>query len=226
VLAAFFAAETGREFRKKGDVMKGVLAIVVACCLGLVGCAQTVEEPVEVEEVAVVEWERVLPGLMNDTQKAQQELILTATNALASEMMAELMASLDESGAAGGIGACRDKAPTVAANVSETYGVGIGRTSNLLRNAANVAPAWAETYVADMVEDPTWVGGPDGELGALLPIRLKAECQMCHGPVETIDQEVMAAILEAYPDDQAVGYSDGDLRGWFWVEAPPGEPNV
>ena len=175
------------------------------------------------EDVTVVEWERVLPGLMTETQKAQQELILTATNALASEMMAELMAALDESGPAGGIVACREKAPTVAAHVSETYGVGIGRTANLLRNPVNVAPEWAAPYVEAMVEDPTWVGGPAGELGALLPIRLKAECQMCHGPAETIDQEVMAAILEVYPDDQAVGFSEGDLRGWFWVEAPPGE---
>jgi hypothetical protein len=203
--------------------MKVVFAIVVVCCLGFFGCAQQAEEPVVVEEVIVPEWERVLPGLMTDTQKAQQELILTATNALASEMMGELMAALDESGPAGGIGVCRDKAPAVAARVTETYGVGIGRTSNRLRNAANVAPAWAETYVADMVEDPTWVGGPEGELGALLPIRLKAECQMCHGPAEAIDKEVMAAILEAYPDDHAVGFSEGDLRGWFWVEAPPGE---
>ncbi len=85
------------------------------------------------------------------------------------------------------------------------------------------APGWASPYVDAMVEDPTWVGGPEGELGALLPIRLKAECQMCHGPAETIDEGVMTAILEAYPDDQAVGYSEGDLRGWFWVEAPPGE---
>ncbi len=203
--------------------MKVVFAIVVVCCLGFVGCAQQAEEPVVVEEVIAPEWERVLPGLMTDTQKAQQELILTATNALASEMMGELMAALDESGPAGGIGVCRDKAPAVAANVTEIYGVEIGRTSAMLRNASNVAPGWASPYVDAMVEDPTWVGGPEGELGALLPIRLKAECQMCHGPAETIDEGVMTAILEAYPDDQAVGYSEGDLRGWFWVEAPPGE---
>jgi len=179
-----------------------------------------------VEETASAEWERVLPGLMTETQKAQQELILTATNALASEMMGELMASLDEDGPAGGIAACREKAPLVAAHVSDAYGVAIGRTSSRLRNPDNVPPPWAEPYVAEVVEDPTWVGGPNGELGALLPIRLKAECQMCHGPVETIDSEVMAAIHEVYPNDEAVGFSEGDLRGWFWVEAAPGDPEV
>jgi hypothetical protein len=114
----------------------------------------------------------------------------------------------------------------VAVHINETYGVKIGRTSNKLRNPANVAPEWANPYIADLAGDPTYLVGPNGELGALLPIKLKAECQMCHGPVEGIDEGVMAAISEAYPDDQAVGFVEGDLRGWFWVEAPPGEPEV
>ena len=105
----------------------------------------------------------------------------------------------------------------------ETYGVKVGRTSHKLRNADNVGPEWAAAYVNDLVEDPTYLVGPNGELGALLPIKLKAECGMCHGPAEEIDESIMAAITEAYPDDQAVGFVEGDLRGWFWVEAPPGE---
>jgi hypothetical protein len=190
------------------------------------GCAKPAEEPVEVEEVMVVEWEKVLPGLMTDTQKAQQELVATAVNALASEMMGELTAALDSGDAGAAIAVCKEKAPGVAANVNETYGVKIGRTSHKLRNAANVAPAWADPFVAELAEDPTYVAGPNGELGALLPIKLRAECQMCHGPVEEIDESIMAAITEVYPDDQGVGFLEGDLRGWFWVEAPPGEAEV
>jgi len=204
--------------------VKQVFAVVGVCLVGFVGCAKRTEQPVVVEEVAAPSWERVLPGLMTDTQKAQQELILTATNELASETMGELTAALDEGGPASGIRACREKAPMVAAHVAEMYGIEIGRTSHLLRNPANVPPAWAASYVAEMVDEPTWVGGPDGELGALLPIRLKAECTMCHGPADAIDPDVMAAIHEIYPDDQAVGFTEGDLRGWFWVLAPPGEP--
>ncbi len=71
-----------------------------------------------------------------------------------------------------------------------------------------------------------YVAGPAGELGALLPIRLKAECQVCHGPAEMIDEEILASIAESYPEDQAVGFAEGDLRGWFWVQTPPGEAEV
>ena len=198
---------------------------VAVMVLGMMmwGCAKPAPEPGEVEEVTAATWEKVLPGLMTDTQKAQQELVATAVNALASEMMGELTAALDSGDVSAAISVCKEKAPHVAAQVSDVYGVQIGRTSNRLRNPANVAPEWAQVYITEMVEDPTYVAGPDGELGALLPIRLRAECQMCHGPAEQIDDGVMAAISEAYPDDQAVGFVEGDLRGWFWVEAPPGE---
>ena len=206
--------------------MKHLVVACVVVCLALVGCARPAEEPVVVEETTVVEWEKVLPGLMTETQKAQQELILTATNALAAELMGELTAALDAGDPSAAIAVCRGKAPTVAAHVTEIYGVEIGRTSYRLRNPANEAPSWAEAYVADLVEDPTYVAGPEGELGALLPIRLRAECQMCHGSAEEIDEEVMAALAENYPDDQAMGFVEGDLRGWFWVEAPPGEPET
>jgi hypothetical protein len=206
--------------------MKHLVVACVAVCLALVGCARPAEEPVVVEETTVVEWEKVLPGLMTETQKAQQELILTATNALAAELMGELTAALDAGDASAAIAVCREKAPTVAAHVTELYGLEIGRTSHRLRDPANVAPSWADAYVADLVEDPTYVVGPNGELGALLPIKLRAECQMCHGSADEIDEEIMAALAEHYPDDQALDFAEGDLRGWFWVEAMPGEPDA
>lgn len=203
--------------------MNRLAVLIVASGLMVSGCAKPAEEPVAVEEAPTVTWEKVLPGLMTDTQKAQQELVATAVNALASELMGELTAALDSGDADEAIAVCKEKAPTVAAHIDDAYGVKIGRTSFKLRNAANVAPEWAQPFVAEMVSDPTYVAGPNGELGALLPIKLKAECQMCHGPAEQIDEGIMASIAEAYPDDQAVGFVEGDLRGWFWVEAPPGE---
>ncbi len=207
-------------------MMKRLTVLLVVFGFMVLGCAKPAEESVEVEDVAVVEWEKVLAGSMTDTQKAQQELVATAVNALASEMMGELTAALDSGDAGAAIAVCKEKAPGVAAHIHETYGVKIGRTSHKLRNAANVAPEWADPYVADLTDDPTYVAGPNGELGALLPIKLRAECQMCHGPVDGIDEGIMAAISEAYPDDQALGFIEGDLRGWFWAEAPPGEPDV
>ncbi len=205
--------------------MKPPVVICAALCIVVVCCSRPA--PVETEIAAdVTAWHRVDPLDMTDTQKAQQELVLSATNALAAEMMGELTAALDSGGPDAAIAVCRTTAPTVAAHVSEQYGLRIGRTSQKLRNPANTAPDWATPYIAELAEEPTFLAGPDGELGALLPIRLKSECQMCHGPVEAIDEDVLNSIAESYPEDQAVGFAEGDLRGWFWVETPPGEAEL
>ena len=199
--------------------------LVIACLassLVIIGCSREPETPPKVQ-ASLSEWQMIAPPDMNETQQAQQELILSATNALASEMMGELTAALDSGSAEQAIGVCKTIAPSVAARISEQCGLEIGRTSHRLRNPANLPPEWAEDFVRDVVMEPTYVVGPGGELGALLPIRLKAECQMCHGPVEMIDDDVMAAVTAAYPSDQAVGFAEGDLRGWFWIETPPGE---
>ncbi len=81
-------------------------------------------------------------------------------------------------------------------------------------------PEWAVELVNNQVADPTWLVGPDGRVAGLLPIQTKAECGMCHGPREEIAEEVSAKLDEFYPDDDATGFAEGDLRGWIWVEAP------
>jgi len=207
--------------------MRQLIVAVAVCGLVLTGCSREPEPVPEAEQAqAEAQWEAVAVIDMNETQKAQHELMLAATNALVSETLGELEAALGSGGGAGGIEVCRDKAPAIAAHVSDQFGLSIGRTSHRLRNPNNSPPEWAKPYVADMTDEPVFLAGPNGELGALLPIRLKAECQMCHGPAETIDDEILTAIAAVYPDDQAVGFAEGDLRGWFWVEAPPGETEV
>ncbi len=208
-------------------MIRGLIALVV-CCLAL-SCAESSDPPAEIAgegsggtPAAADEWLETSVETMTDTQHAQQELVAAATNAMFSELMGELTAALDEGGPNAAIDVCKDKAPMVASNVSGQYGVDIGRTSHKLRNSANAAPAWATEFVENQVENPVYLVGPDGELGVLLPIKMKAECQMCHGPAEMIDDSVMAAISESYPEDHATGFVEGDLRGWMWVQAPPG----
>ncbi len=210
---------------ERGPRMYRLIVAILTVSLVLAGCARAPQAPAEVQEVASVEaWQPIAPQDMNATQKAQQELVLSATNALASEMMGELTAALDSGSPDQAIGVCKTIAPAVAAQISEQFSLEIGRTSHKLRNPDNFPPEWAEAFVREVAEQPIYVVGPNGELGALLPIRLKAECQMCHGPVETIDDEILTAVKASYPSDQAVGFAEGDLRGWFWIETRPGEP--
>ena len=43
---------------------------------------------------------------------------------------------------------------------------------------------------------------------------------MCHG--KAIAEEVAQQIAELYPEDRAVGFRPGELRGVFWVEYQAG----
>jgi hypothetical protein len=43
-------------------------------------------------------------------------------------------------------------------------------------------------------------------------------CLKCHGGADDIDEATKAALAEKYPDDQATGYGDSQLRGMFVVE--------
>ena len=45
------------------------------------------------------------------------------------------------------------------------------------------------------------------------PIKIGAACLKCHGTEDKISAEIKELIAKRYPDDKAVGYKNGDLRG-------------
>jgi hypothetical protein len=47
----------------------------------------------------------------------------------------------------------------------------------------------------------------------LRPVMVGTPCLTCHGRPAEIDPGVRAVLAEKYPDDRAVGYRPGDLRG-------------
>lgn len=196
-----------------------VLLILTMACSGQ---PEVEQEPAEVAEEVGNGWTMVNVDELSDVQAEQQQRGLEAVQTMAGSLMGELTAALDEDGPDSAVEVCSMRAPEIAATISNEYGVVLGRTSHRLRNQSNQPPEWAVDLVRDQVAGPTWMVGPDGRVAGLLPIRTKAECGMCHGPREELSDEVVAKLDDYYPDDTAVGFVEGDLRGWFWVEAPAG----
>ena len=192
-----------------------LVAVVVWGCGG--------SEPVvelEIEAVSGSTWRTVAEADLTPEQHAQLERALAAKDEMAKTLMGELKAELETGGPSGAVVVCRDMAPMISEHVADNHGLAIGRTSHRLRNTGNLAPAWAEPAVNEIVDTAWYVEGPAGELGAILPIKLAAPCLACHGPADVLDEDVRSALAESYPDDQATGFAEGDLRGWFWVEVP------
>jgi len=197
--------------------MKNLPALMALSALVLLvapGCRQPAQD-------AGTAWTIVAEGDMTAEQTAQREKVLAARDAMFTSLKGRLMEVVGSEGPAAAISVCSKEAPQIAEQVSEEYGLKIGRTSFRLRNPGNAPPTWAKQLVADRVGEPTFLT-QEGKLAALLPIRIQAQCLMCHGPEDTIPPPVKEALAEHYPKDQATGFQNGDLRGWFCVEVPAG----
>jgi len=205
--------------------MRTTATLVTVVLAASLGCSKSPDQTI-VEQAPRVEWRQIASEAMSPAQKAQEDLALAAVNSMMAELMSELTAALENGGPAGGISVCREEAPVVAHRISDSYGVGIGRTSFALRNPSNRPPEWAEPIVEHRIDQPVFLECPDGRLGVMLPIRLRSECGMCHGPADEIAADVRDAITRYYPEDRATGFATGDLRGWFWVEVPPEPPKL
>ena len=146
-----------------------------------------------------------------------------AADFLRERLYGRLNEALQENGPANAVDVCRTEAPRLSKEAGDAHHVEIGRTSHKVRNPANAPRAWAASYVKA-------AGGKKGadvkpvvmdlgdRIGLLRPIAATPACTRCHGPIEGIDAAVRGSIAAGYPQDQATGFTPGDLRGFIWVE--------
>ena len=112
--------------------------------------------------------------------------------------------------------------------VAEVRGARVGRTSARLRNPENGPPTWAREYIAATdgrkASEVTAVAFDLGDrVGLLRPIELRRRCLACHSARDELATETRRWLERAYPKDRALGYALGDLRGFWWAEAPKNE---
>ncbi len=143
----------------------------------------------------------------------------------------ELKAAMKEGGASNAIQVCKNKAPAIAADVSEKNGWRVARTALKLRNPHNEPDAWElkvmqefekrkaageEVKTLEYAEIVTTAGHKQFRYMKAIPT--DKVCLQCHG-VE-IAPEVAVTLKNLYPQDQATGFEEGDIRGAFTVTQP------
>ena len=166
-------------------------------------------------------WEVVEESALSAAESVQLEAAIAARDELAKSLMLRLLEGMQSGGARAAIDVCKVAAPEVAADINATKPLTIGRTSHRLRNPKNHAPAWAAPFVKEMRSEQVLLRhGGNGAFAALFPIKLQGQCLQCHGPTEQIAPEVRASLKAAYPKDEATGFREGELRGWFHVTVP------
>lgn len=159
-----------------------------------------------------------------------------AADALGRDLVTMLQGELRRGGPTAAVAVCADSAQRVTARHA-TDGVVVRRVGTRLRNPAN-APDSLETRLLEYLGQQKLAGtmpsevlevhrsGADGEweLRYLRPIVMAPFCTTCHGDAGQIPADVRQLIADRYPDDSAVGYAEGDLRGAITVRVRLSEP--
>ena len=143
----------------------------------------------------------------------------------------ELKAAMKEGGPTNAIQVCKNKAPAIAAEMSEKHGWRVARTSLKLRNPHNAPDAWENNVLQEFEKRKT--AGEEVktlEYAEIVKIDGKKQfrymkaiptgevCLQCHG--SDIKPDVAATLNNFYPKDQATGFKQGDIRGAFTVTQP------
>ncbi|MBT9554567.1 MAG: DUF3365 domain-containing protein [Myxococcales bacterium] len=138
--------------------------------------------------------------------------------ALKATLGARLKVAITAGGPVSAIAVCQEEAASLARTIEKESHVSVGRTSQRLRNPSNSPPWWAEQTVLSATPSDGLVFDLGASVGVLRPIRLEAVCTTCHG--KELDPALAAELARRYPADQATGFAEGDLRGYFWADVP------
>lgn len=150
------------------------------------------------------------------------EAARVASNRLRMELQKELQTALQEGGPVAAIDVCRLRAGEIAAEVSASTALDVQRVSTRSRNPLNHADGVESQVIAQFERRPAFADTAfvrDGAPVYMRAIRIESPaCLACHGPVESLVPELRTELQSAYPDDQATGFAQGDLRGAFVVK--------
>ncbi len=151
-----------------------------------------------------------------------------AADATMQALLKELSTAMAQGGPLSAIPVCKARALTILSEVQkETGALKIKRTSWKIRNPLD-RPDTSETRLLKTLQErlmrtpdlrETW-----DTLGSRLRyvrvLRIQERCLACHGPTEQMDPRVVSMLQTLYPEDEAVGYQPGDVRGILIVEVP------
>jgi hypothetical protein len=143
-----------------------------------------------------------------------------------------LMAALNEKGVAYAANFCKLQADPLVDSLQKSSNVQIRRATLKPRNPQNMADSLEESILMAYMEQlkagqselkPKLIQTAEGDVHFYAPIKIPADmCLKCHGTIgQTIQTEDYNTIKELYPEDKAVGYKTGDLRGLWKIGFSP-----
>lgn len=151
-----------------------------------------------------------------------------ACDQLQKELGAALGEALGKGGPVAAIEVCQIRAPQIALKVGAESTLKVGRTALGLRNAANAPDAWERGVLEGFRQSIASGTAPEGMTAAVVEpssgghrlrymraIATQPVCLTCHG--DELLPELREELARRYPEDRAIGFKAGELRGAFTV---------
>jgi len=126
---------------------------------------------------------------------------------------------------------CTKEAKNIAKEVSKNFpeNIKVRRTSLKYRNPNNKPDATDEKVLKELeaaLKAQTLAKKPkvvdvNGTKRVYVPLIVEKACTKCHGDVKTMNPKVKDIIAKSFPNDKAVNFKEGDLRGVVVAEIAP-----
>ena len=166
-------------------------------------------------------------------------LTIESTRAMANELLSQLgqklKSTMSTEGPEAAVSVCKEASPSIAKTLSSKNGAQMTRVGTRVRNPSMGTPnQWQKDALTQFEsrlaqgETPAtmeyWkvVTIDDGkrELHYAKAIMVQPICLSCHGAASEIPASLSEKIRIEYPQDQAIGYTVGKLRGAVVVSKP------
>ena len=150
-----------------------------------------------------------------DVQK-QKAVVMELKKSLIMEMISKM-----EKDPSTAVEFCSKNASKITTDIGQKHGVNIKRVSEKNRNPQNTPDVddqkvlnELKTLLGQNKKTPEYMTIKNGDtIKYYEPVYTSHLCAACHGMEDEIAKEVKEQIKKLYPNDKAVGYKAGELRG-------------
>jgi hypothetical protein len=158
-----------------------------------------------------------------DELRPRVERAMQAMDAVQANLFAALSSALADGAPSEALEVCSELAQPLTAEVAAKAEVEVGRTSLRLRNPKNEPLPWVRAWLEEHWDEPAAGVMPivvdlGDALGIARPIGTMDLCETCHGPEDALHADLRTSLSRLYPEDQAIGFTAGDMRGAFWAK--------
>ena len=180
-----------------------------------------------------------IAGAQSAPPSTIDDSLVRSTRGIAGELLGQLgqklKAAMSTDGPVAAVSVCKESAPAIARQLSIANDAKVTRVGTRVRNQNMGVPnAWQKEALTQFearlsqgekaADIEFWQVADNGhgksELRYAKAIAIQPQCLSCHGSAQDIAAPLSEKLRIEYPNDQATGYSVGQLRGAVVVTRP------